>query len=277
MNGNYKFGFVFTNYNNASITIKAVDSILSINDNNAFIVIVDNASNTSDLEYLHKNLALSNNIKIISSDLNLGYFKGLNVGIKYIREFHNYIELLIVGNNDLIFPKNFFDSLKGKQDLFNKYPVISPDIVTIDGFHQNPHVISQISKIRELIYDLYHSSYFLAQLILLIARFTKKITRRGDEDGYNVSKEIYQGYGACYILTPLFFIFFEQLDSPTFLMYEEFFLAKQLNENGYKVYYDSSISVFHLMHASTDKLPGKLKWQFSKESHKEYRRYIKIF
>lgn len=269
-------GFVFTNFNNAKISINAVESIRSNAKCNYFIVIVDNASDKSDLNFLTSHLLPSNHIHIISSPENLGYFKGLNVGIKYLRENHKSVDLMIIGNNDLIFPEKFFTSLIDKADLFSKYPVISPDIITMDGFHQNPHVISSISKLREIIYDLYHSNYFIAQLIVSLAKYTRNFTRRGDEDQFKISQEIYQGYGACYILTPIFFNHFEELDSPTFLMYEEFFLAKQLNKKGFKVFYDASISLVHLMHASTDKLPGKVKWKFSRASHKEYRKHIKI-
>jgi hypothetical protein len=60
-------------------------------------------------------------------------------------------------------------------------------------------------------------------------------------------------------------------------MYEEFYLSKQLSDKGYKIFYEPSIRLTHLMQASTDKLPGKLKWKFSKESHAVYRKYIKIY
>ena len=60
-------------------------------------------------------------------------------------------------------------------------------------------------------------------------------------------------------------------------MYEEYFLSKQLLDKGFMTYYEPSIKLTHLMHATTDKLPGKLKWKFSKKSHKEYRKYVKVF
>jgi GT2 family glycosyltransferase len=182
-----------------------------------------------------------------------------------------------VGNNDVLFPNDFYQRLIQNKNLFFKYPVISPDIITTDGFHQNPHVIKKISKFREIIYDLYHSNYQVAKIILMIASLSKKITSRRDILFYDHPREIYQGYGACYILTPLFFKNFKQLDSPTFLMYEEYFLSLQLKNKGFKIYYEPSISLKHLMHATTNKLPGKLKWQFSRESHKLHRRTNKIF
>ncbi len=273
---NDKLGFVCTNYNNADFTINAIHSLQEFGNVNIHIVVVDNNSEISDVNKLKSALEKYSNVEIICSKSNVGYFKGLNLGIRHIRENNDEINCIVIGNNDVLFPKDFYHSIFNKKELLLKYPVISPDIVTADGFHQNPHVIEKISALRELFYDLYHLNYNLAKIILKLAKVTKHFSSRGDEDRYEEGGEIYQGYGACYILTPKFFDLFDDLLSPTFLMYEEFFLAKQLNQKGYKVFYEPSISVKHLMHASTDKLPGKLKWKFSKESHKEYRKNVKI-
>lgn len=271
-----KIGFVFTNFNNADFTINAIKS-LQKNIDNYSIVIVDNFSNTKDNEKLKSIEKQIKNVKIIFNDANVGYFKGLNIGINYLQQYESQINCMVVGNNDVLFPNDFYQRLLQNKNLFSRYPVISPDIVTSDGFHQNPHVIEKISKIREFIYDLYHSNYLIAKLILILAKLTKRYSSRGDEKHFQIAREIYQGYGACYILTPLFFEKFNQLDSPTFLMYEEYFLSLQLKNKGFKIYYEPSISLKHLMHATTNKLPGKLKWQFSRESHKLHRKTNKIF
>lgn len=271
-----EIGFVFTNFNNADFTINAINS-LKENIDNYSIVVVDNFSDDNDKEKLKSIENEIKNVKIIFNDKNVGYFKGLNIGINYLQQFEPQIKCMVVGNNDVLFPNDFYQSILINNNLFSKYPVISPDIVTTDGFHQNPHVIKKISKIREFIYDLYHSSYVIAKLIIILAKITKKYSSRGDEKHYQIAQEIYQGYGACYILTPLFFEKFKQLDSPTFLMYEEYFLSLQLQNKGFKVYYEPSISIKHLMHATTNKLPGKLKWKFSRDSHKLHRKTNKIF
>ena len=274
---NEKLGFVFTNFNNADYTINAIKSLQNEgNEDRIQIVIVDNNSEESDITKLKSFTENALNVDAIFSSQNVGYFKGLNIGIKHLRQNYPQINCMIVGNNDVLFPTNFYKSIFDNKNVILKYPVISPDIVTSDGFHQNPHVVESISKARELLYDLYHYSYNVAKLIIKIAKVTHKFTRRKDEDNYEKPGEIYQGYGACYILTPKFFDLFEELYSPTFLMYEEYFLSKQLFEKGYKVFYEPSISITHLMHATTDKLPGRLKWKFSKQSHIEYRKDIKI-
>ena len=271
-----KIGFVLVNFNNVAYTKNAILSILDNKFTDTKIIIVDNSSQESDQKELSKLQSAYENVHIVFSGDNLGYFKGLNLGIKYMQDTHTDYQYMVIGNNDVLFPSNFIESIIRCEDRFKKYPVISPDIITIDGFHQNPHVIEKISKKREFIYDLYHLNYYLSLFITVVARLTSSFTDRSDEKQFDTAQEIYQGYGAMYILGPCFFKNFQSLWSPTFLMYEEFFLSKQLMDKVFKIYYEPTISLTHLMHASTDNLPGKVKWRFSKLAHAEYRKYIKV-
>jgi GT2 family glycosyltransferase len=272
-----KIGFVFTNYNNSQYTKDLIYS-LSINENfdDCFIIIVDNKSESEDLFNLKKINFDYPSVKIIFNNENSGYFNGLNIGIKYLRENHPDIDFITIGNNDLYFSLDYIDAIKNKCDLFNKYPIVSPDLITLDGVHQNPHVIEKISKTREMIYDIYYSNYYLSLLIGFIAKITREFTDREDEKQFEIPQAIHQGYGACYILGPIFFKYFDLLWAPTFLMGEEFFLSKQLEEKGMKVYYEPSIKVNHHDHATMGKLPSKKLWMISRDSHKIYRKFNKI-
>lgn len=273
-----KVGFVFTNYNNSHYTRDVIHSItLNKNYADSYIVVVDNKSETVDVELLKIIEQDYPSVKIIYNDENSGYFKGLNIGIEYLREKYTDLNHIVIGNNDLFFPPDFIDTLYSNSSLFKQYPVISPDLLTLDGVHQNPHVIEKISKKREIIYDLYYSNYYLSVLIGYAAKITKRFTDRSDEEQFEIAQTIHQGYGACYILGPLFFEHFSLLWAPTFLMGEEFFLSKQLEKKGMKVYYEPTIKVNHHDHATMGKLPGKKLWKISRDSHKIYRKYNKIY
>lgn len=273
-----KIGFVFTNYNNSHYTRQVIHSI-SLNDNwgNSYVVIVDNKSELQDVELLKSIKHDYPSVELILNDENSGYFKGLNIGIKHLRDKYQDLNHIVIGNNDLFFPPDFVKRLNSKKSIFEKYPVISPDLITLDGVHQNPHVIEKISKVRELIYDIYYANYYFSVAIGYLAKTTKKITARKDEEQFEIAQTIYQGYGACYILSPLFFTNFGLLDAPVFLMGEEFFLSKQLEKKGFKVYYDPYFSVNHHDHATMGELPTKKLWSISRDSHKIYRKYVKIF
>jgi GT2 family glycosyltransferase len=275
---NLKIGFVFTNYNNSMFSIEAVRSIFeNANSDHAHIVIVDNNSDFKNIKLLKNNLNKYKNIHLILNKKNIGYFKGLNCGIKYLRDSNEKINLIIVGNNDLIFPKNFIDSIHCNLSKLQYHAVISPNIITRDGVHQNPHVINRISKFREIMFDLYYCNYYLALIIKKIAELTKSFTDRRDEEKFAIEQTIYQGYGACYILGPLFFKYFDFLWAPTFLFGEEYFLSMQLESKKLHFYYEPSIIVKHHLHATMAKLQSKKQWKISRESHKVYRKYVKIW
>ena len=273
-----KTGFVFTNYNNSHYTQNLVSSIYRNTGHEAVhIAIVDNSSEQSDREALQKLIEEFPEIKVIFNNVNVGYFKGLNIGIKYLRDNISDLDHIVVGNNDLVFPDDFLHIMGSIPDVLAKYAVISPDLITLDGVHQNPHVIEKTSRFREVIYDVYYSNYYLSAAITCIARLTKRFTDRRDEDQFEIAQSIYQGYGACYVLSKLFFSHFESLWAPTFLMGEEYFLSKQLNDRGLKVYYEPRLIVNHHDHATMAKLPTRKLWEISRASHLVYRKYHKIF
>ena len=88
-------------------------------------------------------------------------------------------------------------------------------------------------------------------------------------------RSIYQGHGSVYILGPKFFEEFGQLDAPTFMMGEEFFLSEQLKRKGYRVWYEPRIEVQHCCNGAIRSVPSKQMWERAKEAHRVYRRYVK--
>jgi GT2 family glycosyltransferase len=272
-----KLGFVFTNFNNYRFTAEAVRSIAASSAwGSSRVVIVDNNSEGSDVAQLQRMKIEYPGVHVILNTENIGYFRGLNVGLRHLREAYPDVDHVVVGNNDLFFPPSFASDVARKRDLFDHYPVIAPDLVTLDGVHQNPHVISRISKIREAVWDVYYSNYVLALLLRQVARLSRRLTERRDYEEYTVARTIHQGYGACYILGPIFFRDFGELWAPTFLMGEEYFLSMQLERKGYAVYYEPSILVQHHDHATLDKVPSKRLWEIARDAHRVYRKYVKV-
>lgn len=272
--------FIMTNYNNSDYSINYYKSLLTSDVKEFRFIVVDNDSTEEEQNKLRDFFSDEVYAHIIYKDQNLGYFPGLNVGLEYFGDdvkskLNDY--LLIVGNNDLLIPSDFFSKIQSKIEIFSKYPVVSPSIITLDGEYQNPHVISSISSLRAFVYDVYHSNYIIAKLITQLAHFTKKWTRRGDELEHETSQEIYQGYGAVYIFSDLYLENFTALPETSFLMYEEYFLAHQLNSKGYKVFYESSVEVTHCCKGATGLIPGKLKWHYSKLAHLKYKKLLKEY
>jgi Glycosyl transferase family 2 len=212
-----KFAYICTNYNNTHFSRAAVESLMNTDSLPAQIVIVDNASRPDEvaaLEAVARDYPL---VDLVLNETNIGYFRGLNVGIAHGRKTRPDIGHLVIGNNDLSFPHDFGSRLSTALPALQHCPVISPNMITLDDLHQNPHVITGLSRIRELIYDLYFASPLLARLIRIAAAKTKGLTDRADEEQHATGQYIYQGHGSCYVLTPRFFELFDELWAPTFL------------------------------------------------------------
>ena len=267
-------GFVFVNFNNSSLTREAIKSIeKSSSSANHCVVVVDNKSNPGDIESLRSIEQEYKRITVIYNQENVGYFRGLNVGIKHLRKNGLVLDCIVAGNNDLVFPPNFFNKVAGSLDRMHRYAVISPDLVTLDGVHQNPLVRNKISAFRKIVWNVYYYNYHMALIIRWIARVTRALSQRKDYKSHKKGGVIYSGYGACYILTPVFFQYYEELLAPTFLMGEEFFLSTQLAGKGLEIFYDPSIVVQHHDHATTDKVPSRKLWEMYRKSHYVQKKY----
>lgn len=269
--------YICTNYNNSAFTVAAVKSLRKAQGHRIRVVVVDNASRSEEVDILRRLSADDPDVQLIANPQNVGYFRGLNIGIKASRSLHPDIDWMVVGNNDLEFPADFCDKLERQMESFRSHSVISPDVVTLDGEHQNPHVIQKISPVREIFYDLCYANYQLGRLIYKLAKMFPRATRRGDEDQWQIARPIYQGHGCCYLLTPRFFENFEALWAPTFLMSEELFLSHQLKEKGEQVYYSPAISVVHHWHGALQSIPNRKRWEMARDAHRVYRKHVKIF
>jgi GT2 family glycosyltransferase len=272
-----KLGYVCINFNNTAVTIEAIESLVRNTGHDLYTVVVDNASQQDEQVALASYCKGKPHCVAILNRENVGYFPGLNLGIERIRAERPDINWLVIGNNDLEFSEDFVNRLEGLQDTYAPYCVVSPDIVTLDGAHQNPHVVSGLSPLREAMYDLYYSDYYIGRLILnIVGLFPRRLSERGDEKQWQQPREIYQGHGSCYILTPKFFEKIDRLWAPTFLYYEEYFLSHQLAEVGERILYHPGVSILHKCHHSFSKLPKRKVWKFSRDAHREYRKYVSI-
>lgn len=274
-----KVGYVCTSYNNAPITAAAIASLYEgSRPDDVQVVVVDNNSQEHDVDALRAVAREFPRVALVLSPDNIGYFPGLNVGIGHLRTMFPDVRHLVVGNNDLVFPKDFVETVQRHRDVLDVWAVVAPDLVTLDGVHQNPHVLHPISRLRKVVWDLYYLSYAAALVIRQAARVTRPFTIREEN---STSSELYkepgpieQGYGACYLLGPAFFTHFKELFAPTFMMQEEFFLYEQLKTIGQMMYYDPRFVVYHHGHATLKSLPSRWHWKLSAEAHRVYKRFL---
>ncbi|MBI5236965.1 MAG: glycosyltransferase family 2 protein [Deltaproteobacteria bacterium] len=267
------FYFIAVNYRNYEFTIKYIKSINRFNFDraNIHIRIVDNDSGPEDLEAIQKATTGLKNFKLIKNEKNLGYFKALNVGIDDVYDKRDCI--LIVGNNDMEFHENFIAELQ-KVGYDDKTLVIAPNIITMDGRHQNPHYIARMSRLRKFGFKVYHTSYFLSLCIHWLRGMQKKLRPPKKNDEHTKRQFIHMGVGACYILTEFFFDHYAKLDDSVFLWGEESLLANQIESVNGKILYEPDLIVYHRENGSVSKIPSRTAYKIAKESYKTFSKYL---
>ena len=272
-----KIYFICVNYNNAEITIKYIQSIHSLVNEDffkVFIIIVDNNSEDIEKEVLLK--WQTNNpdkpFHFLPLNHNIGYFPAINKGLKFI-ELYNGLNYIIVGNNDLIFDVNFLLNLCNNKYDDNVF-VIAPNIIRSDGLHQNPFFITRISFLRKLYYKLYYLNYYCACTIEFLAGALNLRNNENNKPSFEQSQYIYMGFGACYILAPVFLKECIYLKDDVFLFGEEAMLAYQIKNKNGKIFYDSTLIVHHSDHSSINKIPSRKIYRIAKKSFKIYRKYL---
>ncbi|MGV8915087.1 MAG: hypothetical protein ACOH1X_06535 [Kaistella sp.] len=267
-----KIPFICVNYNTAQESIKYIQNVKSISKNDeALVIIVDNSPLNNDFEFLstfiRENHKDDKNIILLKKE-NKGYFQGLNEGIRYAKDLGISNSFYVVGNNDIIFKKDFINQLN-KITLNDDVLVLAPDVITTDYSHENPHVINKMSFLRKLKYDVYFLHYGLAKYLSKI----KSVDRRNNS--YDpVRKEIHMGIGALYVLTPRFFHYFEKLSEEVFLFGEEAILAGQINSVNGKILYEPNLVCHHNESATTSQMETRSKYEIIRKSFKIYRKYL---
>ena len=268
--------FITVNYNNSNYTAEYIKSVMNINKDstdNVKIVVIDNNSKQEDKIKLKKICEEYKAVKVIWSNSNIGYFKGLNLGIDSINKKN--MKTFIIGNNDITFDENFFINYK-KIQIDAKDLVLAPDVITKDGRHQNPHVLNNVHWVEKIKTRIYYSNYYLGQLLRIINQFIKSRMKPVSKETnlYQSRIKIKRGIGACYILTPYYFKHIDRLDDRLFLWGEEVLFSKQVEDVKGHIIYEPSLVVHHHESASVSKIEKKSKYYITKESYKIYGKYL---
>ena len=212
---NSEVTFLILNYNSRSLVRELVNQLKSY-DKNLPICIVDNSN---EVNYIQKDLSTFNHIAIIDANQNLGYARGNNLGLNYIKD-NGPTDYVCVCNPDIRIDQTNFNLL---MDIIQEGPV--SDIFGIRLVDDdNKELVSEWSQ-ASLLDDIINDS---AILKFFSYPFKKK-------NKANVYKE-YVNIQRADIITGAFFIaklktFYEVgfFDERTFLFCEERILARRLD------------------------------------------------
>lgn len=276
-----KFVFIAVNYNGAPHTENYLQSLqdMTLPEGDSLqVIIVDNKSRESDLAKVRNAVLQRPFARLITLDDNRGYFRGLNAGLDTCPKSED--TLLIIGNNDLKFAADFLTNLKNtpyEKDTL----VIAPNIITLEGRRQNPHVLKKVPTVELVKAQIYFSHYYVGQASSLINRALRTLIRKIKPkkiDQNHISEpgrmKIKRGIGACYVLTPHFFIHYQRLDDRIFLWGEEALLSNQVESAGGHTLYEPFIKITHCESASVRFIEKRERYELVKASYKIYRQYL---
>lgn len=272
-----KINFVCVNYNNCELTINYINSILSLNNLMSYkilIFVIDNYSRTDDFIVIEKFCRDFDNIILIRNELNRGYFGGINTAFENGDTAED--SFWIVGNNDISFSATFLDDLNKlrKEFNFDNVLVIAPNILNLDNENQNPVSINRLSLIRRFFLKIYFLNYYIGIPSYILVQSIKKVLNKSSRNYPEIQQFVYLAYGACYILLPRFFTYYNKLDDSTFLYGEEALISNQVHQVGGKILYCPRLKISHSEHGSSDKIESRTRYNITKKAYKQYKSYL---
>ena len=227
---------VIINFNTFQLTCNCLKSVIEKTiDINYEIILVDNASTECDPNIFKE---LFPEVKLVKSDINLGFSKGNNLGISHAKG--NYILLL---NSDTILLNNAIKIAHDKIKSNVKIGVLTAKLISDDGsiqhsVHRFPSVkieLLELFRLRFLMSEK-HKSNFLAEF----ADYNKEIS--------------------CDWVWGTFFLFPRQilaklqngiLSENFFMYYEDMEWCYHIKKLGYDILYSPDPNVIHYTSSST--------------------------
>lgn len=265
---------IMVNFNNSQLSCNCCDSLLNQQSQAKMtIIVVDNNSKKEERDILQKYLRNKNCVEVLYLNENIGYFPAMEKGQELAYSKQIDYDYMIVANNDLIYEDNFMEvlsSLHFEKDVM----VVSPDIIRMDGVHQNPHFINRISPMRKFLYRFYYSNWYVALFLAWVLNTFHVRRHEINKKGYDKEQYIYMGFGACFILTRAYMSQIRLLDTRSFLMGEEKLLSLQLEKVGGKTLYKPILKVNHMDSATFKKMPSRFTYDCECKSYQLYKAYL---
>ena len=222
-----KVFIILVNYNGVTDTLECIKSLESIYYKNYEIVVVDNDSTDNSLHILKEKIGYKHHV--ISSNKNGGFAFGNNIGIRYALEKGADYVLLI--NNDTTVEPDFLDELVNSMEKNDECGITTGLILNyydknlvwyaggeinwnrFYGYHK--HENENINRLR-----LYENEVSFATGCLMLIR-SEVITKVGE------------------------------LPEEYFMYYEDVDYCANIQENGYKIYFNPKSIIYHKISATS--------------------------
>lgn len=231
-----KVGIVILNYNNYQETMNCVQSIQTVIKSCYPIVIVDNGSVNESSDVLIHKYHGDSQVRVLCSEKNLGFARGNNLGISYIRNKVKCDFVLLLNSDILMADPLYIEKMLA--EYAGGVGVIEANVWDRKGIFAQPtmyrpSVRSAVHLWGKAVCKYYHIFYPFCYLDQRCEEYICQV-------------------GCAIMLTPAYFQFYEGLYSKTFLYGEEHILLLLLKRAGLQLGYSDDTYVIHNEGGSTD-------------------------
>lgn len=218
---------ILLNYNSFSDCLKCVSFLRKQVDVTIDIIIVDNCSRAEEISKL-RTFCDREKCILIESKENRGYNAGNNIGLRYAAS--KGYKFALIANPDMEFPDpGYIAHLISVILMDNRIAICASDIITPEGYHQNPQ--------REL-------SYW-EELFWFITLFKNLRSKKWFTEDWQVSTYCERISGCCFLIKTDFLRSVNFFDEKVFLYSEEAILGKQVRYENLKIYYSNAVCAVH--------------------------------
>lgn len=238
---------IILNYNSSDDCQICIDYLKKQEGVDLEIVVVDNASNTSEREKT-ESICQKQSCTFIQNSDNRGYNAGNNVGLRYAAE-KEFPYVLIINPDVQLQKSDILLKMINKAEEDAAIVALGTDVISPEGTHQNPRNYANESWTK--------SFKWLGEIL-----FRKKDSEDLSwVDSSNESHYCNGLNGCCFIAKVSFLKSIGYFDERTFLYGEEPIFARQIVNENKKMYYLSDVQMFHNHQKSKEgKKPVLLKY-----------------
>lgn len=208
---------IIVNWNGKRFLKDCLNSLLKTTYKNIEIVLVDNASTDSSVEYIKRSFPL---VKIIKNRTNLGVSAGHDIGFKNTRG-----EAILLLNSDTIIEDNVVGKLVKSLYADKNIGAVQPKLVIYPG----EHLIDSVGCFFLANGDLYHYGR----------------EKDPNDPKYNKTMEIFSTKGACMLIRREVLERTGLFDRDFYAYFEDTDLCIRIWLSGYKIIYIPSATVYH--------------------------------
>jgi len=257
---------ITVNYKGADSTERFLASAARLQHHSeARIVVVENGSEDGSAERLRAVARHFDNVELLESRLNRGYFGAANWALQQFLSRGPAADWTIVCNNDITFEDDQF-----LVKLFARNPqtgqVLAPAIIARQtACDCNPFLRERPSRAQLLRYRFWLSHYPLMWFKQLLSPYVRIARRRlaalRSAAPGNSPAQIYAAHGAFLIFSRGYFQADGYIDDGFFLYAEEFVVAEICRRLSVPVIHDPALRVFHDAHRVTGRLCTRTSFQ----------------